>query len=360
MPSASSSAAPSASSDAKAPATSSASQLGERSIEALNDVVAHVRLQHPPGGERARAPGHDHLADLELLREPDGVHRAGAAERDEGEVARVDPLLDGDRPHRVRHLRVDDREHPLGELGRPEPDLAPRPSERALGRALVERHPAAEEVARVEPAEEEVRVGHGRLRSAAPVAGRARIGAGALRPDAQAARLEPGERAAAGADRVDVDERHQHGQALELGLGRDGRLAVDDEAEVERRAAHVDAEQVAPAGRAGERRAADRPADRPREQRLDRLAARASRGRDAAVRLHHVERARDVELAELALERAEVALDPRRDVGVQHRGRGALVLAPLAGDLVRERDRQLGELGAQQRHAARSSCSGLT
>ena len=140
-----------------------------------------------------------------------------------------------------------------------------------LCRALVERHPAAEEVPRVEPAEEEVGVRDRRLRPAAAVAGRARIRSGALRPDAQATRLEPRERAAPRADRVDVDERHQHRQALELGLGRDGRLAVDDQAEIERRPAHVDAEQVAPSGRPGERRTADRPADRPGEQRLNRL-----------------------------------------------------------------------------------------
>ena len=51
------------------------------------------------------------------------MHRAGPAERDEGILAWVDPLLDGDRPHCVRHPRVDDREHPLGELDRSEPNL---------------------------------------------------------------------------------------------------------------------------------------------------------------------------------------------------------------------------------------------
>ena len=63
-------------------------QLGKRPVEAPNHVVAHVRLQHAPGREGARAPGNDHLADLELLGKPDGVHRAGSAERDEGVLAR--------------------------------------------------------------------------------------------------------------------------------------------------------------------------------------------------------------------------------------------------------------------------------
>ena len=208
----------------------------------------------------------------------DGVHRAGAAEGDERVVARVDALLDGDRPHRVGHVRVDDREHPLGERGRRPSPSSPRPSASAsLRRALVELHPAAEEVARVEPAEEEVRVGDGRLRAAAPVAGGAGIGAGALRPDAQAARLEPGERAAAGADRVDVDERHQDGSpsssvSVET-VGRPStiRLRSNDVPPMSTQS------RFGPAGRPRERGAADRAADRAGEQRLDRLLGAPSR-----------------------------------------------------------------------------------
>ena len=56
--------------------------------------------------------------------------------------------------------------------------------------------------------EHDVRVGVGRLRAAAPVARRAGVGARRLRPVAQrAGRVDPGERAAAGADRQHLDGR---------------------------------------------------------------------------------------------------------------------------------------------------------
>ena len=85
----------------------------------------------------------------------------------------------------------------------------------------------------------------------------------------------------------------------------------------------------------------DRPADRPGEQRLDRLLARLARRRDAAVRLHHVQRRPDLSRAPSSSSSVrEVPLDAGRDVGVEHRGGGALVLAPLARDLVGERHRE--------------------
>jgi hypothetical protein len=78
----------------------------------------------------------------------------------------------------------------------------------------VELHPAAEEEVGVDAAEHDVGVGGGGLAAAAAVAGRAGHGAGALRPDAQQpALVDPGDRAAAGADGADVDHRHLDRQA---------------------------------------------------------------------------------------------------------------------------------------------------
>ena len=165
--------------------------------------------------------GDDHLADLEFLGERHRVHRPGAAIGEEREVARVDAAADGDGADRVGHAGVDDVEdalrHRLGRKAERCGDLR-RPPWSA--RRQVERHPAAGEVRGVDAAEHGVGVGDRRLGAAAAVAGRAGDRAGALRPDADMAALEPGERAAAGADDVDVDDRHLDRQALELGLGR--------------------------------------------------------------------------------------------------------------------------------------------
>ena len=85
----------------------------------------------------------------------------------------------------------------------------------------IERLRAAEEIIRIEIAADEVGVGDGRPRAAAAVAGRARIGAGALRPDVEkAAAVDPGDRAAAGRDRRHVERRHVDLPARDHALGR--------------------------------------------------------------------------------------------------------------------------------------------
>ena len=97
-----------------------------------------------------------------------------------------------------------------------------------------------------QPAEDQVRVGHRGLLAATAVAGRAGVGARALRADAQrAAAVDPRDRAAARADRVDVDHRQADGQPGDLAL--DGQLglgaALGEEERVAARAAHVEAER---------------------------------------------------------------------------------------------------------------------
>ena len=101
-----------------------------------------------------------------------------------------------------------------GGVDRAEPDLRADASHRAFRRRGIQRHPSAEKEAGIIPAQHEVRVGHCRLRAATAVAGRARIGTRAFRPDAQQPNLvDHGDRAAAGADLDHVDHRGLDRQA---------------------------------------------------------------------------------------------------------------------------------------------------
>ena len=263
-------------------------EIGERREVRAREVLADLRLEHPPRRERAREARDDHLGHVELLREERCVHRPGAAERDERELARLDPLLDRERPDRLRHLGVDHVADPLGELDRLQVQLVGELGDRASRRVDVERHLAACEPGRIDATEDEVRIGDRRLRAAAPVARGARIGARALRTDAQSARLRVGDRAAARAHGVDVHDRHQQREPFERRLRRDVRPAVDDERDVEARAAHVDADQVRPVEHPRERDAAHRAADRAREERLERHLARGLGADDPAARLRAV------------------------------------------------------------------------
>ena len=246
----------------------------------------------------------------------------------------------------------------------PSPSSAASAATAASAAGDVERHLPAGEVGRVDAAEDEVRVGHGRPRAAAAVAGGAGVGARALRPDAQAAGLGVGERAAAGPDRVDVHDATSGAGSPRARLRGDVGLAVDDEADVEARAAHVDADQVRPAEDARERDAAHRPPDRPREQGLERRAG----GADAAVTMPPLDcitcsGTASPRALQLALEALEVAAHDRGGVRVDDGRRGALVLAPLARDAMGERDGRRGGVAPAPRGSsasARSSCVGST
>ena len=86
------------------------------------------------------------------------------------------------------------------------PIFSPSRASAACARPASSLHAAAQKGARVDPAEDEVRVGHGGLRPAEAVAGGPRDGPGASRADAQhPAVVDPGDRPAAGADRDEVD-----------------------------------------------------------------------------------------------------------------------------------------------------------
>ena len=226
------------------------------------------------------------------------------------------------------------------------------PADRRLRGAAVQRHGAAEEVAGVEVAEHQVGVGHRRPLAAAPVARGAGLGARALRAHlGQAHAVDVRDRAAAGADLDELDDRHQERQpaaALEapharhLELARDLRLAVVDEADLGGGAAHVEGEHAGGAGGARVVRGGRGAAGRSGLHQPDRDLARRLDGAGAAAREHQQELAGEALGAQLLAQRAEVALHHAEDVGVGDRGGGALVLADLARDHGRQRHAQPG------------------
>ena len=135
---------------------------------------------------------------------------AGAAEREQRVLPRVDAALDGHDAKRAHHLGVGDADDPLGAGERIEVEFAGERGDRALGCVAVERDAAGERRVGAEVAEEQVRVGHRRLGPAAPVAGGPGLGPGGARPDAQrAARVPPRDRSAARADGVHGEHRQR-------------------------------------------------------------------------------------------------------------------------------------------------------
>ena len=182
-------------------------------------------LRTPP------ARGTSTVCDAELLGEGAGVHPAGAAEGEEGEVPGVEAALDADHAQRPHHLRVRHPHDPERRLLRVQAELLAQGGEGLL-RELSLQHDLSAELRPVgEVAEEEVGVGDGWLLAALVVGGGAGLGAGRVGADAQgAAGVGPGDRAAAGAHGVHVDHGQLYGDARDDRLrGRLG-LALDDRA----------------------------------------------------------------------------------------------------------------------------------
>jgi hypothetical protein len=173
----------------------------------------------------------------------DRVQPPGAAEGQQREVARVEALLDGHHPQRPDHLGVGDADDALGRRQQVVTERAER-ADRALGGLASSATPPASGVCGVEQAEHEVRVGDRRLGARRAVAGGPRLGARRARSDAQsAARVAPGDRAAPGADRVDVDHRQRERPPADLASAGLAHAAALDDADVARGAAHVEAQR---------------------------------------------------------------------------------------------------------------------
>ena len=102
------------------------------------------------------------------------MHAAGAAEGEEGEVARVEAAFDADHAQRPGHLGVGDPDDAPRRLVRVEPEPFPNEAKGLLREPCpVEGHLSAELGAVGQMAEVEVGVGDGRLLTAFVVGGRA-------------------------------------------------------------------------------------------------------------------------------------------------------------------------------------------
>src|SRR5690606_35876056 len=209
------------------------------------------------GNEQAAGRGdagrgrNDHLRDAEFAGDLNGVDRPGSAGRDQREAARVLAAFGDVDAGRRGHILVDDVADACGDPQRVEGERRLQGAGDGPLRCLaVQRHRPAQEEVGVEVAEQQIGVGDGRLVAALPVAGRAGVGAGAIRPDGQQAELvDPGDRAAPGADLDQLDggrADRETAAALEavhpgdLQPAADRRAAILDGAQLGRGAAHVE------------------------------------------------------------------------------------------------------------------------
>ena len=180
---------------------------------------------------------------------------------------------------------------------------------------------------RIDAAEHEIGVGDGRLGAAAAVAGRARLGAGAVRADRdRPQRVDPGDRAAAGADLDHLDHGDAQRQPAALHEAVDARHLEDCGRSAAapgrsgrswrwcRPCRRTAPGQAALRARCGRRRWRRRPG---RIRPGGPGSGSQYRARQAAARQHEIERARRGRShLKLARQAVEIARHQRLDIGV--------------------------------------------
>ena len=305
-----------------------------------------VRGREPERRERRRhrPERHHDVRGADLRGVAGAVRGARTAEGVDHEVAGIVARLDDGLAQQVAGLRVlhgvdrrrglfDGEAERLGDLG----------VDGLAGELDRQRLAPAEQAPLGEDAEHQVGVGVGRLGAAAPVAGGPGHGLRAARADAQvAARVEPGDGAAAGADGLDAQRRHVDRVVVDHRGGGAHRLAVDDEPGEERGAADVGGDDVAVAELATQRDGSDDTAGEDRPDRADRGGGRLVRGHGAAAGLHHEQRTGQLAFAQRGFQRGEVVAQAGADLGAHDRGGVAGELPDPRADLGRQRDEHVG------------------
>ena len=180
--------------------------------ERADVVTAQIGHQHPPGGEDCRLRGDDDLVHPQLAHQRSGVHRASAAEGDEREVTRIVTAPHRDQLERVDHVGVGNADDSHGRLLEAHLEGIGDGLQGRFGLLDVQGNLAPQEVVRVNPAGQDVGVGHRGLVASPTIAGWARICPRADRTDPQRTGLvDPGNRAAPGSDLHNVDRGRQDG-----------------------------------------------------------------------------------------------------------------------------------------------------
>ena len=323
-------------------------------VAAAAELGDDVGVLGAAGTERARRARDQHPVAAERAGDRDDVQAGCAATRDQHALGGVDAVLDGDRLDRLDHLLAGKGENRRGRLLDRRLQRRGGLADHAAGRLDVELHAPAEERLRVDIAEDDGRIGHGR-----PCRRRARSKPDQGRRPRSAGRHAAGRprrstrSSAPGADRAHVDGGDTQVVADELldqpGFTRVLDVSVADQADIERRSASVDDDHV------GAELVVLRVCDPGQGCHRGARLAHVDRALDDLVQVHNAAaRSTDQQLAaetgrlEIVAERAQMLLHQRLERSVYRRRGGARVLAHDRVQLVRERERHVGQELADQ------------
>ena len=284
--------------------------------------------------------GDDDLGHAEGASVGARVHAGRAAEGEEREAARIEAPLHRGSVQQVGEARVREPVHRRRRLDDIHAERACHELlERLVRRADVEPLTPPEEELRVQVAEDGVDVRDRRLAPAVSVTDGARVRAGAARADARGPRprIERHDAPAGQAERDDVELRQRVVVAQHQRLSLILDPPLPDDADLERRPAHVGGDHVRRPDQLAEPLRADEARRRARLDHPHRSARGLLERQQPSVGLRNEQRAAEALLGESVGERLEVPADDGAEPRVQRDGGRALVLADHRCDLVRER-----------------------
>ena len=250
----------------------------DRVVDRLVIAILEVRAGAAEGGEAGGPRGHEHVPVGDPLRVAGDVQRPAAAVAEQRVVGRRVALAEDAADRLVSQRLLEQLDHPGRGMRHVEPErLGELATHLGLGALGVEVDVAAQEVVGVDAPEDQVEVGdRDRLEPAlGPADADPRPGRVGAQLGPARVRVDANERAGAGADRVDLDQRDVEDEPGDVGRGRDLEAPVRDQRDVERRPADVGAEDVSLADATGQLGAADDAADRARDERARQLWPRS-------------------------------------------------------------------------------------
>ena len=154
--------------------------LLDESRHGVQKLAPARRRQHAQGGQHAGVHRHQRLANTQCLSERADVQAAGTAECGERKTAGIDTLLHRDHTQRLGHVLVGDLDNPEGRLLGCQPQLPGDPPHRLPRRAQIQLHFPAQKRRRAQTTQHQIGIGHRRQAAAPAIAGRPRIGPGAV------------------------------------------------------------------------------------------------------------------------------------------------------------------------------------
>ena len=312
-------------------------------------MPALVGHRHAECGQHAGVDRNHRTPDAECFSEGADVQAAGAAEADQEKIRRVVSAIYRNTADGFDHVFVGDADDAPGGGFDLKADTFREIANGVPGPAEIEFEPAGEWRARRQPAEQQVGVGDRRLRSALAIASRARVRACRFRPDLEhAAAVDPGDRAAAGANRVHVD--HGHGNRIFAEAAFAGNADRPfEQGDIGGGAAHVEADEPSLAELAAEIFHRGEASRRAGKQQFDGGIRRLAGADRLAARLHDLQRRTGGQMAEAALQALQITAHHGTEKGVEPGGHAPLVFPVLRQYLRRAGKEKIGKSFPQRR-----------